>query len=188
MCVCAKKPVMSEIAINDKKDHASSEPLKLTSKDGVLGVNRNKSLETATEINTALFAVDDDDVFNVLLTQATSIMPAGYSKDDSCNFITSMLLAIKPQDAIEAMLVTQMIATHSHAMEFSRRAMLPGQSVEGVTANINRATKLQRTFVLQAEALQKKRGKNKQVTQVQHVNVNDGGHAIVGNIGVRGEA
>jgi hypothetical protein len=63
-----------------------------------------------------------------------------------------------------------------------RRSMFDEQSVEGVERNINRVTKLMRTFTAQAECLKRYRSNGKQTIQVQHVNVNDGGQAVVGNI------
>ncbi len=60
--------------------------------------------------------------------------------------------------------------------------MLEDQTVEAVTENINRAVKLSRTFTTQVETLQKYRSKGQQTIQVQHVQVNSGGQAIVGNV------
>jgi hypothetical protein len=60
--------------------------------------------------------------------------------------------------------------------------MVKDQSIEAVERNVNRSTKLMRTFVAQMEALNKYRNKGQQTIQVQHVNVNDGGQAIVGTI------
>ena len=42
--------------------------------------------------------------------------------------------------------------------------------------------KLCRTYSAQMEALRKHRNGGKQTVVVQHVNVNDGGQAIVGNV------
>lgn len=66
-------------------------------------------------------------------------------------------------------------------MEMNRRAMLTDQTVDGVNDNINRATKLNRTFLAQLEALNKYRGKGQQKKTVEHVHVNEGGQAVIGN-------
>ena len=50
------------------------------------------------------------------------------------------------------MLASQMTATHNLAMEMSKRALLDGQTEDGVNFNVNRVTKLMRTFTSQAEA------------------------------------
>lgn len=46
--------------------------------------------------------------------------------------------------------------------------------------------KLARTFATQMEALRKHRNGGKQTVTVQHVNVEDGGQAIVGNVAHEG--
>ena len=56
------------------------------------------------------------------------------------------------------------------------------QTADGVERNINRATKLMRTFVAQMEALTRYRGKGQQKVTVEHVHVNAGGQAIVGSV------
>jgi len=63
-----------------------------------------------------------------------------------------------------------------------RRAVIPEQTEKGIEMNVSRATRLMRTFTSQVEALQKYRNKGKQTIQVQHVNVQSGGQAIVGAI------
>ncbi len=96
--------------------------------------------------------------------------------------ILAMHQGIRPKDTIESLLAAQMVATHNMAMEYSKRAMASGQHPDEVNANINRVTKLMRTFTAQVEALKKYRTGGQQTIQVQHINVNDGGQAVVGNI------
>jgi len=91
-------------------------------------------------------------------------------------------LQINSNSASPEEYVTQMVNVHNLAMEFSRRSMFDEQSVEGVERNINRVTKLMRTFTAQAECLNRYRTGGKQTIQVKHVNVNEGGQAIVGNV------
>ena len=75
-----------------------------------------------------------------------------------------------------------MIGVHSLAIECLKRASLEGQTTFGMDANINRATKLLRTFTAQMEALNRHRGKVGQQMVVGNVNVNEGGQAIVGPV------
>jgi hypothetical protein len=75
-----------------------------------------------------------------------------------------------------------MTACHNMTMEFSRRATAANQSSEVTDLNINRATKLMRTFTAQVEALQKIRNKGQQKITVQHVQVGQGGQAIIGDV------
>ena len=77
-----------------------------------------------------------------------------------------------------------MIALHEMALLASERAFITEQPDEFVEKNMNRAAKLCRTYALLAEALNKYRNKGKQQITVkhQHVNVNDGGQAVIGDV------
>jgi hypothetical protein len=94
----------------------------------------------------------------------------------------ALLHGINPQNAIEGMLAVQMVGTHNIALEMMRRAIIKGQSSEEVNRKINLSTKLLRTFTSQVEALQKMRNRGQQTVRVEHVTVNAGGQAIVGNV------
>ncbi|WP_191057510.1 hypothetical protein [Geminicoccus harenae] len=90
--------------------------------------------------------------------------------------------AMAPQDAIEGQLVAQMVATHDAAMECFRRAALPEQTFEGRQSSLGFANKLLRTYALLTDTLNKHRGKGQQTVRVEHVTVEAGGQAIVGNV------
>jgi len=166
-----------------KKIAEKSKPIKIEMVGGNISVVLDK--KDVGQLYNALVGVENEAVFNTVLAQAIESMPKRLTRDDAGNFVLAMLQEIAPQDGVEAMLAAQMIATHSLSMEMGKRAVLDGQTPEGVHENINRMTKLQRTFVSQMEALQKKRNKG-QVIQVQHVNVEAGGQAVVGNVTTKG--
>lgn len=152
-------------------------------KDGTLKVTCSEGGEVkAHELYTSMFGVNNEAVHDTLLSQAINTLPSTYSNDDGCNYVISMLLELKPQNGLEGMLISQMIATHNMSMEMSRRATLPEQTIEGVSENVKRSVKLMQTFTTQLATLQKMRNRGQQVIQVQHVNVESGGQAIVGNI------
>jgi hypothetical protein len=98
----------------------------------------------------------------------------------------SALIAISPQDEIEGMIATQLIAAHNAAMESYRRAMIGEQTLEGRRENLNQANKLSRTYSTLLEALNRHRGKGQQKVTVEHVHVYQGGQAIVGNVAGQG--
>lgn len=103
--------------------------------------------------------------------------------DDAANAALAHIENIAPKDSLEAMLAVQMLGTHNAAVEMLRRSLLPQQTFEGAEAGINRAAKLMRIFAAQMEALDRHRGKgSEQKVVVQHVNVSEGGQAIVGNV------
>ena len=101
---------------------------------------------------------------------------------ENANASMAAILEIDPQDSTELMLAAQMVTVHNLTMEMSRRALLSEQTEDGVNFNINRTTKLMRTYMAQMEALNKYRNKGKQQITVQHVNVNDGGQAVIGDV------
>lgn len=92
------------------------------------------------------------------------------------------VMGAKPQDELEAMLAAQMVAAHNATMECFRRAMIPDQSLDGRNMNLNQANKLSRSYATLMEALNRYRGKGQQKVTVEHVTVNAGGQAIVGNL------
>ena len=136
----------------------------------------------------ARFGTGNDDLILSTIQQLGSVIGRGKDlaeSDAQRQYLNGALASIidsKPNDSIELMLATQMAAVHSIALEMSRRAMLHEQSLEGVELNINCANKLMNTFARQVEALAKHRAKGQQKITVQHVNVNDGGQAIVGDV------
>jgi len=128
----------------------------------------------------------DLDLTNSTVDQICRICSKGKQISETSMMQTNAALAtileIDPQDSIELMLATQMTAVHNMTMEMSKRAMLDEQTLEGVEKNINFANKLMRTFSTQVEALNKYRTKGQQKITVQHVNVNDGGQAVIGDV------
>ena len=94
------------------------------------------------------------------------------------------LQRIAPRSELEGMLATQMIATQNAAIECLRRAMTEGQTLAGRDQNLKHATKLLGTYERQLAALDKHRGKGQQKITVEHLTVQAGGQAIVGNVGV----
>ena len=78
------------------------------------------------------------------------------------------------------------VIIHNLAMDFAARASNPYQSSEWVDQNLNRTLKLMRMFKEQTIALNKYRANNQQKMTVEHVNVNEGGQAIVGDMHIEG--
>lgn len=121
---------------------------------------------------------------NRLLNQAVnaSRLPQGQQEVEGMIATLAALEAVAPTDAVEGMLAAQMIGTHEAAMECLRRAMIPDQTFEGRDANLKHAAKLTQIYARQMEALDKHRGRGQQKITVEHVTVQAGGQAIVGNV------
>jgi hypothetical protein len=92
------------------------------------------------------------------------------------------LKGIGPQDEIEGMLATQMVAAHEAAMECYRRSMLPEQTFEGRQATLQYAAKMSRLYADLMLALGKHRGKGQQVVRVEHVHVTADKAIVAGTI------
>ncbi len=98
------------------------------------------------------------------------------------NRVMALLHGIQPQDEIEGMLAVQMVGVHNVVAELLKRVMLIGQSDIGKDLNVNQAAKMMRVFIAQIEALKKYRTGGQQKMIVEHVHVNEGGQAFVGQV------
>jgi hypothetical protein len=105
--------------------------------------------------------------------------------EQELNGALSMLEEIAPRDAIEAALVTQMVATHALIAAQARR-LHGATAIPQLEANGSLLTKMQRIFIAQLEALQRYRGKAPQQVRVEHVHIHKGGQAIVGAVHAAG--
>ncbi len=167
---------------------AGSEPPKLKQVEG------GKGHELEIDGDIALFKVGlmeatgaaDLGLSQLLVNQALRSRDGSGSVVQRANEVLAALHGIRPRDELEGMLTVQMVATHNLAMELTARAMLPSQTSDGLNYNVNRITKLMRTFTAQMEALNRYRGKGQQKVTVEHIHVNEGGQAIVGNVNPRG--
>jgi hypothetical protein len=129
----------------------------------------------------------DSDHFNQMLaSQTLAALWVANSDDEQRNrqFLaaTAALIGAKPENELEGMVISQIIACHAASLECHRRAMLPEQTLEGRQANLNAASRLSRTYVALLEGLSRHRGKGQQVVRVEHVTVEAGGQAIVGAV------
>ena len=97
------------------------------------------------------------------------------------NGVVAAMHGINPQDEIEGMLASQMVATHFMAMR-RLRSVKNSETITQQDSHGNLAIKLMRTFTAQMEALNRYRGKGQQKMTVEHVHVHAGGQAIVGNV------
>lgn len=119
---------------------------------------------------------------NGLLVQIANVVGRGSAvKAADLNHAVAMVQGIGPRDETEAMLAAQMAAIHNATMTAARRLNNVDTIPQQDSAS-NMFNKLARTFTSQVEALKKYRSTGEQNIRVQHVNVSDGGQAIVGNV------
>jgi hypothetical protein len=137
--------------------------------------------------------------FSILLQLQQACSRDGAIDEMQLIFMFSVVRSIRPRDQLEAMLAIQMAAVHHQIMSFlknsDRPASLEQQKIvdrleqqkivdrleqqEIVDRIVNRLT---RTYAMQMETLKRYRTGGEQKVTVQHVSVNEGGQAIVGNL------
>ena len=117
-----------------------------------------------------------------IISQIVSAGSKGQKVDeDGLNFMLSVMMGIEPKDEVEAMLSAQMAAVHMATMTQARR-LSHVETIEQQDSAERTFNKLARTFTTQVEALKRYRTGGEQKVTVEHVTVNEGGQAIVGNI------
>ena len=117
-----------------------------------------------------------------ILSQLANAGSQGTNTDEQAlNFMVCAMKGIEPKDQLETMLAAQMAAVHMLTMKYARLLnhvqKIPQQDSAERTFN-----KLARTFASQMEALKRYRTGGEQKVTVEHVTVNQGGQAIVGNV------
>ncbi len=128
------------------------------------------------------YSTPDPTVAIQLLIQLSNVVG---DTEDNCreiNAAISLIDQIKPKDAVESMLANQMISIYLLQMECSRLALSKNRTVNSAKLHMSEVNKLSRTFIAQMEALNKHRGKGQQKMTVEHVYVNEGGQAIIGEV------
>ena len=105
----------------------------------------------------------------------------GTPNEMTVNAALAIVGGLEPSNEIEALLASQMAATHSQAMKLVGRTRRVDQ-LNQAAVNGGLAVKLLRTFTLQAETLAKLRRGGGQTVRVEHVHVHAGGQAIVGSV------
>jgi hypothetical protein len=140
----------------------------------------------------AIFGEADSDQVSALLGHCLKMLRAdeagdGGEANDERLFLLSIIRDMAPRDPVERMLAVQLAATHVATIR-AGRWMATSDNLPQLAAHYTGFNKLARTFALQVQALRKHRTGGKQTVTVQHVNVADGGKAIVGNVQGRGGA
>jgi hypothetical protein len=123
----------------------------------------------------------DSDFYGGLIVQLVDASKEKEASEERTNFMLAVIKGIEPRDQIEAMLAAQMAAVHMASMTFARR-LAHVENIPQQDSAERAFNKLTRTFAAQMSALKDYRSRGEQRMVVQHVNVADGGQAIVGNV------
>ena len=114
--------------------------------------------------------------------QAAARLPFGDISETAVNAALAMIEAAAPKDEIEGALAVQMACTHTAAMAVLARLGDGHGSELRVAALGSAAARLLRAYATQVEVLRRLRHGGQQYVRVEHVYVNDGGQAVIGNV------
>lgn len=130
-----------------------------------------------------LFGTGDRRLASELLSQlvfCAGVQDTARAKSDR-DFGVAILEDFAPRDAVERLLAVQMAATHAATMRAA--AMLAdAERDRAIKTFSNGFNRLARTSAAQAEQFRRHRNGGQSNVTVEHVAVNEGGQAIVGNI------
>jgi hypothetical protein len=98
------------------------------------------------------------------------------------NASLAFIEAAKPRDEVEAALVMQMACTHSATMAVLGSLGHTGGFFRNVAMKASAASRLLRAYATQMDTLRRVRNGGSQFVRVEHVHVNEGGQAVIGNV------
>jgi hypothetical protein len=134
-------------------------------------------------LNAALGTMSDDFVnASLLQIQAAARSPYGKISETAINGALAMIEAAAPRNELEGALAVQMACTHTAAMSVLAKMDSGFGSERRITAFGSTAARLMKAYAMQLEVLRRHRGGGQQFVRVEHVHINAGGQAIIGNV------
>jgi hypothetical protein len=123
----------------------------------------------------------DCEISSISTAQSPAGEPDPKETPKRLNYSLAAIAGAKPANEIEAMLASQMVVTHSLAMDMlGRTKRAEYRSQQEATGSLG--VKLLRTYTMQVEAFAKLKRGGEQTVRVEHVHVYPGGQAVVGNV------
>jgi len=171
--------VTSKLAANDRSVPTASPRIKLYKRRIAIS---HPDPEAAERLLAEALGAADRDALHGMLRQLVKASAVAQKPDESnLAFMVSMIRSIAPKDSIESMLISQMVSVHMAAMRCACRLACTADLMQ--QESVTRAlTRLSRTFAAQVEALNRHRNSDERAITVKYLSVQDGGHAIVGNV------
>ena len=96
--------------------------------------------------------------------------------------VVAGLVGTAPETPIETMLATQMIGMHNAVADSLRMARELCEPLRSV--HLDHANRLSRTFAAFVEAFERVRNKGRQTIRIEHVTVEKGANAMIGNVAI----
>jgi hypothetical protein len=119
---------------------------------------------------------------SLLQIQAAARSPFGTISETAMNAALAMITAAAPKDEIEAALAIQMACTHTAAMSILSKLDSAFGTERRISAFGSAAARLMKAYATHVEVLRRLRHGGHQYVRVEHVHVNGGGQAVIGNI------
>ena len=178
-----KESTIAQGILDRRQKQAPLAKFRVAKENGVLQIDNDHADQAVGTVILMNALGSTNGIFTEALTRQIANIAAHGSEPtaDDLNGVVAMIQGIGPKDETEAMLATQMVAIHNATMTAARRLSHVDNIPQQDSAS-NMLNKLARTFATQIEALKKYRSTGEQSIRVQHVIVNDGGQAIVGNV------
>jgi hypothetical protein len=86
---------------------------------------------------------------------------------------------LAPANAIEALLATQMVASHNASLDLLQRAMADSQPARAIEERTRQYARLSDVFLKQLDRFQRQRGRQRQTIRIEHVRVVEDGKVTV---------
>jgi len=119
---------------------------------------------------------------SLLQLQAAARSPFATISETHINAALAMIEAAAPTDELEGALAVQMACTHMAAMSVLAKMDSGFGTERRIAAFGSTAARLMKAYAMQMEVLRRLRTGGQQFVRVEHVYVNDGGQAVIGNV------
>jgi hypothetical protein len=113
---------------------------------------------------------------------AAARLPGSGISEIAVNASLALIEGAKPQGEIEAALVVQMACTHAASMAVLGTFAGGHGTDRNLAVRASAAGRSLRAYATQVETLRRLRNGGSQVVRVEHVHVDEGGQALIGNV------
>jgi hypothetical protein len=173
---------VADIIIGEGRGRQPAPGLKIHTENGVSVSIEHDDKKLGLSLLMAAVGTTDASFFHSLVGQLLEAgSKNGQPTQEAINFMLSVVKGVEPRNQVEAMLAAQMAAVHMQTMVFARK-LADAEYIDQQDSAERAFNKLARTFTTQLEALNRYCTGGQQRVTVEHVNVNAGGQAIVGNL------
>ena len=117
--------------------------------------------------------------------QAAAQFPGSGISEVGINAALAFIEGFAPRNEVEASLAVQMACTHGATMSVLGRLGPAGGTEDHVCRFAAAAARLIRAYSMQLEAYRRLRNGGDQYVRVEHVHVNEGAQAVIGNVDAR---